>query len=480
MLAISINFLAGRFHATPWDRHVNEGQVEWSPWRLLRALTAASYRIEPRPTEGQMRSLVEQLAAEPPAFALPPASTAHTRHYMPIRGKTTQVFDAFIAVGDGAGNRASPVVAVWQDVNLTDEAASLLDRLLDAVTWLGRAESWVEVRRIDSSVIPNAFPNDAGRRNQSRILACMAPGEFADWAASHRSSGERDADAPADLWQALHADTGALQKAGWSLAPGAKWVHYGIDRDPFGPVRIQRQVVKRDSLDIACFRIAGRVLPRIQEAVTMGDRMRQALLSKADDTSQAYRAFAGRMGDEPEQSNHSHAYYLPVDRDGDGYIDHILIFMRRGFDAYAVEALQRVTHLFARDQHLVKVVLTALGTRQDYGDHYPSFAESRVWTSHTPFVPHRHAKKRGGVWVDTPADQIQRELGHHQLERASAVEPVSDVAWHRFRRERLNGGGARGARSGYGFRLMFDQPVRGPIALGYAAHMGLGQFLPVR
>ena len=50
MIAIKLRFLAGRFHATPWGRHVNEGVVEWppSPWRLLRALAATFYRARLR------------------------------------------------------------------------------------------------------------------------------------------------------------------------------------------------------------------------------------------------------------------------------------------------------------------------------------------------------------------------------------------------------------------------------------------------
>ena len=41
-LSIAVAFPAGRFHATPWGHHVNEGLPEWppSPWRLLRALIA--------------------------------------------------------------------------------------------------------------------------------------------------------------------------------------------------------------------------------------------------------------------------------------------------------------------------------------------------------------------------------------------------------------------------------------------------------
>ncbi|MFZ2345189.1 MAG: type I-U CRISPR-associated protein Csb2, partial [Candidatus Microthrix parvicella] len=41
-LNVQVSFPLGRYHATPWDRHVNEGAVEWppSPWRMVRALIA--------------------------------------------------------------------------------------------------------------------------------------------------------------------------------------------------------------------------------------------------------------------------------------------------------------------------------------------------------------------------------------------------------------------------------------------------------
>jgi len=42
MLALSFTFPGGRYHATPWGRHVNEADLEWppSPWRIVRALIA--------------------------------------------------------------------------------------------------------------------------------------------------------------------------------------------------------------------------------------------------------------------------------------------------------------------------------------------------------------------------------------------------------------------------------------------------------
>ena len=79
MLTLELYFVAGRFHATPWDRHVNEGVVEWpiSPWRILRALLAVGYRKlgwdAENPPE-RVRRLIEILSSEPPHYWLPPAS----------------------------------------------------------------------------------------------------------------------------------------------------------------------------------------------------------------------------------------------------------------------------------------------------------------------------------------------------------------------------------------------------------------------
>ena len=106
MPLIELRFPAGRFHATPWGRHVNEGAVEWppSPWRMLRALIATWHLKTTREEapEQVMRTLLENLAEHPAAYQLPTASLGHTRHYMPIiegrKQKTTKVFDTFIHV----------------------------------------------------------------------------------------------------------------------------------------------------------------------------------------------------------------------------------------------------------------------------------------------------------------------------------------------------------------------------------------------
>src|SRR3990172_148166 len=86
MITIAIRFPAGRYHATPWGSHVNEGVTEWppNPWRLLRGLIATGFsKLHwPRIPDDERR-LVLKLAAELPDYRLPPGELAHTRHYMP-------------------------------------------------------------------------------------------------------------------------------------------------------------------------------------------------------------------------------------------------------------------------------------------------------------------------------------------------------------------------------------------------------------
>ena len=63
MLAVAFRFPAGSYHATPWDRHVNEADVAWPPdlFRLSRALIATWHR-KIRDGEFPLESLGELLA----------------------------------------------------------------------------------------------------------------------------------------------------------------------------------------------------------------------------------------------------------------------------------------------------------------------------------------------------------------------------------------------------------------------------------
>ena len=100
--------------------------------------------------------------------------------------------------------------------------------------------------------------------------------------------------------------------------------------------------------------------------------------------------------------------------------------------------------------------------------------------STTPFLLTRHPKKNG---KDTPAAQVRMELGRRGFSGPVTVAPVDytviagkKLRWLEFQRVRKQGGGRFADSRGYGFRIEFPEPVKGPIAIGYACHFGLGQF----
>ena len=120
-ITIAVRFLAGRYHATPYGHHVNEGLIEWppSPWRLLRALISVGYTSGAWSGAGPptvARGLIEKLSAELPHYHVPSAIGAHSRHYMPVGvldsktkiEKTTLVFDTWARVGRVAPGDCSP------------------------------------------------------------------------------------------------------------------------------------------------------------------------------------------------------------------------------------------------------------------------------------------------------------------------------------------------------------------------------------
>ncbi|KXK01019.1 MAG: CRISPR-associated protein [Nitrospira sp. OLB3] len=122
MIALRIRFITGRYHATPWGRHVNEGAVEWppSPWRILRALIATWHRKFSREVpEQSFRPLIERLT-DLPVFYLPKAALGHTRHFMPqkdpLGADKTKIFDAFVSI-----HPDDDIIVVWPHVTLSPE-----------------------------------------------------------------------------------------------------------------------------------------------------------------------------------------------------------------------------------------------------------------------------------------------------------------------------------------------------------------------
>ena len=241
---------------------------------------------------------------------------------------------------------------------------------------------------------------------------------------------------------------------------------------------------------VAWFAIAAAVRPAITRAVAVGDCIRRALVAHSD----GHPTFMGRIGDSP-RTGHGHAFFLPADDDGDGRLDRLVICARDGFDARALRALERLhcTPVWGHGGPDLRMTWLATCREDEVGGvvgeamrgRAAQLGCARIWDSHTPFVPPRFPRRRGPRAADTVEAQATRMLAGLGLPAPAAITPLAGedtpagVPWERFLLRRQRGGGACGFVRGHGLRLVFDQPVRGPIALGYGAHQGLGQFVAV-
>lgn len=461
MVAIGIRLLTGRYHATPWGRHVNEGAPEWppSPWRLMRALIATwHHKGATRWSEETVRVLIAQLAESLPSYYLPPASTGHTRHYMPTEKKPTLVFDAFVSVAKGA-----ELVAAWPDVALDSDEAEALAWILQGLPYLGRSESWVEARLLAAwSGSANCEPVDAGAGE--RLLAPMGEADYCQWRAgfveakrqsmleearrkasakgreaaraklTSRDEAVLEALAPATVFDALQVDTADLRAAGWSQPPGSRWDRWSL---PEGALehdepRARAHTRSAPAPTVVRFALASTVLPPLTETLRIGEQFRRALLRCSDGAA----VFLGRDNSGAPMEGHAHAFCLPLDDDGDGRLDHVALYAAGGFDRAALRGIGGLRELTRREGlPPLRVVLEGMGTCETYGRpgppgvRSPALARSRFWVSRTPYVLTRHPKthrdgrpklREDGRQVDGPEDQLLREIAARGL-----PEPVS-------------------------------------------------------
>jgi CRISPR-associated protein Csb2 len=523
MIAASFSFPAGRFHATPWARQVNEGVVEWppSPWRILRALISTWYhKAHTTVAEPVLRSIVEKLAGEAPAFYLPPASVSHTRHFMPyVEGrseKRTKIFDTFIHVLDGES-----LEAVWPNVELTHSETDALGLLFQRLGYFGRAESLVEARLgVQPARSPNTRPLASGELASAgeelvRLIAPMSPASYLAWREGYEaamSAGVSKAakkkpaktkttslSPAADIFAALLADTAELKRAGWSQPPGALWLEYARPRNAFAVHAEARTKVLAGPLPtVARFAVASQVLPLLTQAVSVAERIHQSLVKISSNAS----VFTGLDPEGKPLHGHQHARIFCETTNERGSITRVTLFAPMGFDADARQALGQLRRVWGHGGHDLQLILLGVGDRNDFAgfdtsrDQAPLLAEAFNWCSLTPFVPTRHAKAHRdgrpkfdehGLQIGSPEHDLCRFIVDSGLPRPTAIVPMSagsfggkPVHWLAFQRERKHGNGGRAGQMGYGFVLNFRRPVRGPLAFGYGSHFGLGLFVPVR
>jgi CRISPR-associated protein Csb2 len=218
-------------------------------------------------------------------------------------------------------------------------------------------------------------------------------------------------------------------------------------------------------------------------------RRTQPILAEADIWPLS-PAFWGKDERGQPQTGHQHAFFLPVDEDGDGRLDHLTFFAPMGFNALEQQALERLRQLSFGDRDPLRLLLISLGNKQDFRTSL--LGPSDVWVSATPFVATRYPKLRG-TKRDQPEDYATpRAFARHVLREELARRPelpqvvsieeeligTQRLRSIQFKRFRSKTGDDRGRRPAGGFRITFAAPMSGPLCLGHSCHFGLGLFLP--
>ena len=546
MFAFIFRFPANRYHATLWGHHVNEATVAWppEPWRILRALIASYNRkcVDSRWGKKDLDNLISVLAEKLPSYRLPKIPIhSHLCYYVPVKGKNPSlVYDAFLQLP-----KNEKLVAFWPDLTLDSNMFEFTSYLAEGIGYLGRAESWTDCVATNSwkpdeekdVICLPVNGNSDNAENPVRIIAPRSAGDYAlererlirefekqlyDKAEASKKNPPTEKTLkketekkfgqtlPKLLTDALSLETGDYKRYGWSRPPASKEIMYSAPsaEKPLISktlVSSRRNIQGQKRFTVARYLLAGRPLPRIEDAVKIGELMRLAALSKfkwEEDESTGRRkplapsVISGRNpdGNPLRDSSHSHAFWLPEDVNGDGWIDHITVYAPEGFDSEVRIKLDKLTRLWVNEKGVHddrgktkalewRLALEGFGNPDDFSNSSAILGTGKEWISLTPFLATGHLKAQGypkeikrllklrGIVNKKLMDKIEVEI---LPEIRVGGAPRRTTHFHRFRSK---GREKQPDTQGALLHLSFPEPIKGPLCLGYASHFGLGLFV---
>ena len=444
------------------------------PYRLIRALYDAWKRKRPDWERSRVERVLSAIGSSSPLYRLPAVTTAHTRSFLSKNEEDpqskTKVFDGFVVF--------SPRTAVlmgWPDSALDAAALSDLDELLSVLNYLGRSESWIEARVMTgiSGVEWNCFPESRETPVAMDTIPVAVPITPLDYEPVTYRTGKT---AHQLTWlDAISTGTDLMLRSGWSHPPAMRYVNYLRSSDCFAE-GVQTPLERQGSpVCSVLYAFDSKVLPQVTETLHIAERARVRLMgihkALAGGPEHVSPKFSGKNRSGDPLSGHQHAFYFPLDRDGDGRLDHLLVFCRTPFDKLERLALDNLNAIWQRqgkpDLRCVPVQWAAPRN------------PSRILASATPFVPTRHYKPKLDFreWLQ---GEVTRECANHGLPPPVRVTGLKEllirgsrsIRWLEFRRNRKDAP----VHSGFGLQVEFGRPVEAPLSLGYGCHFGLGQF----
>lgn len=490
MLAIEVKFLTGRFHATPWGRNVNEGVPEWppSPYRLIRALYDVWKRKFPEWPEGRVEAVFSELTRKPPLFILPEANASHTRSYLSQNKEDITrkqlIFDAFVIVPPD-----SPVKIVWPDVVLPENKIRDLDAMLFCLNYLGRSESWIEAKvstEVNSgkyNCAPDFMDLSDANFEPVRVACPISMEEYEKHPYLDKAGSKKQSEI--SWMETFTCTTSDMLDRNLNVPPGFQFVTYLRRYDCFRASRLVVSEPDNYGYTAVIYALDSKVHPSVKETMDLSERIHRKIMGRdkrlANGSERRSSNFSGRDEFGRPLKDHKHTYILPVDRDNDGWLDHLIIFSKTPFDNNEVRILDGLDHTWQPDgKPDIYFVPLKWGS---YEDIFSFEMKGQRFRSSTPFVPPRHYRKGRGDFMEWLAGEVKKEAVYHGLPEPVEVKPVEKLSlmngrslrWLEFRRSRKG----ESRQLGYGFEIVFPEPVSQPVALGYGAHFGLGQFAPV-
>jgi CRISPR-associated protein Csb2 len=339
----------------------------------------------------------------------------------------------------------------WCALQGSNDLEEVLSLVLWQLSYFGRAESWCTVRLSHGSV-----PFDYGRWAETDYATgeMMTEINCVPMDGTHISHGQepvhvlmppptawkewsygRKAKPPYPLWNLL-AETADLHAEHWSDPPSSRWITYLRPANAFAVQERQRRIERKARpLIVARCALDGVVLPLVQETLAPRELARQYLqgIYGRQNGGAPSAIFSGKAQDGVPLRDHCHAFYLPMDEDGDGCLDHLTVYARgelgpEGHDQGFAEAELRALAAFRRLRQPggkpdLRLVLLGIGDRDNWR-HAPLFGLARRWKSCTPFIPPRHQKTRGRK-RETPAEQLCDGLRRRGFPEPIAVREIT-------------------------------------------------------
>lgn len=422
-----------------------------------------------------LSSLLDKLST-PPVVWLPRTGIGHTRHFFRTRsGASTgsAVFDTFAAM-----DVEEPLVFDWPDVTLVENDEQQLKRLLCRLLYFGRSESWcdAELERVhfepgdthwpcvavqDDAAFTRYFRREALREYRNYTVEkrlAWDPGQAAFLRDQFKAA---ESDEPELLVRALLQQTGESMKHGdrpW----GTRWLHYAVRREVFRlPARraIRGMRATEDELqplaECQVFRYAintstvhRAALPPLTATLAIAQRTRAAAMSifGRQNDGLCSPQLAGKRFREDERrielfaesdddqitkfgngngTHSAHAYWWPVDEDGDGFLDHLVVLCRDGFsvrDVAALRALSRVGQGGSRAALLLTPVFE--GKWEDCPGALSASRDSTCdFVSATPYFCPVHLTRRSGRRRSLK-EQIDESLAKSELPAADRIDEI--------------------------------------------------------